>query len=53
VRDLGELEQEERAPWLSFYRRREGRREGGRGASWSSMASTSMEGGNGEEKRKH
>jgi hypothetical protein len=38
VRDLGELGQGERAPWLSFYRRREGRREvagergrGGRG----------------------
>jgi hypothetical protein len=27
VRDLGELGQEERAPWLGFYRRREGRRE--------------------------
>jgi hypothetical protein len=27
VRDLGELRQGERAPWLGFYRRREGRRE--------------------------
>jgi hypothetical protein len=26
-RDLGELGQGERAPWLGFYRRREGRRE--------------------------
>jgi hypothetical protein len=25
VRDLGELGQGERAPWLGFYRRREGR----------------------------
>jgi hypothetical protein len=33
VRELGELEQGERAPWLGFYRR-EGRGEGDRGASW-------------------
>jgi hypothetical protein len=35
------------APWLGFYRRKEGRGEGGRGASWPSI-----KGGNGEEKRK-
>jgi hypothetical protein len=30
----GELGEEERAPWIVFFRRREGRGEGGRGASW-------------------
>jgi hypothetical protein len=31
VRDLGELGQGERTPWLGFYRRREGRGRDGRG----------------------
>jgi hypothetical protein len=31
VRDLGELRQGERAPWLCFYRRREGRGRDDRG----------------------
>jgi hypothetical protein len=31
VRDLGKLGQGERAPWLGFYRRREGRGRDGRG----------------------